>query len=51
MEYCHVCDKPKNGLVKCEGCDQNTCSECCVSLTIHNMIDFPFCKTCEETSE
>ena len=51
MDYCHVCDKPSNELSKCEGCNQDVCPDCCVGITYHNMIDFPYCKTCEELSE
>ena len=47
MDYCSCCDEPKKELVKCEGCGQDVCEKCCVNITYHNQIDFPFCKTCE----
>lgn len=51
MNYCHVCDNPKNDLSKCEECNQDVCVECCVEYNPHNMIDFSFCKSCEELGE
>ncbi|MED3575794.1 hypothetical protein [Cytobacillus praedii] len=50
MNYCHVCDEPKIDLTKCEGCNQDVCVDCCVEITPHNMVDLPFCKTCEDLS-
>lgn len=51
MEFCNVCVENKNDLVICEGCKESVCSQCCVEITYHNMIDFPFCKLCESIGE
>jgi hypothetical protein len=48
MDYCHVCDKPKEELVKCEECGQDVCLGCLTERTPHNLIDFNLCKTCYE---
>lgn len=51
MIDCSRCEENKTDLVKCEGCNQPVCSECCVEITSHNMIDFPFCKNCEDLNK
>ena len=51
MNHCHRCDEPKKGMTKCEGCNQDVCEDCCVKITPHNMVDFPFCIACEELNE
>lgn len=51
MNYCNVCDEPKNELHTCEVCSQDTCYECLVDLTYQNMIDFNCCKNCEKFNE
>jgi len=50
-DYCHRCEKTKSNLTICEGCGRKVCAECCVEITPHNMVDFPFCKTCEFLNE
>lgn len=47
---CNICNKAKDELVKCDGCGNDVCSKCCVEITYHNQIDFPYCKDCEEMS-
>lgn len=47
---CSVCNEVKDELVECEGCNNNVCPSCCVDITYHNMIDFAYCKNCEEIS-
>lgn len=47
---CSVCNEVKDELVRCESCNNNVCSNCCVDITYHNQIDFPYCKLCEEIS-
>lgn len=45
---CSVCNEVKDELVKCDSCGNNACPKCCVDITYHNQIDFPYCKNCEE---
>lgn len=46
-DYCHK----NEAKAQCEGCYEDCCDDCLVSLTVHNMIDFPLCKTCYEIQE
>lgn len=53
MGYCDVCEKdtPSKELNICEGCKEKVCIDCCVEMTYHNMIDFPYCKRCQSLNE
>lgn len=48
ISHCHVCEEQSKELSRCEGCGRLACPECCVGITTTNMVDFPFCKMCEE---
>ena len=48
---CSQCEKNNISLLECKGCGAECCEKCLVDLTPHNMIDFPFCKTCYEAGE
>lgn len=51
MNTCEICEKEKKSLVKCEGCKNYVCEDCCIDPTPTNMIDFPFCKDCHSANE
>ena len=48
LKQCHNCNKQDDDISKCKGCREYTCPDCCVGVTQYNMVDFPFCKTCDE---
>lgn len=42
--YCH----DNEAEAQCEACGEDCCDDCLVALTVHNMIDYPLCKTCDD---
>lgn len=50
MNYCGVCDKPKEELARCNYCSQDVCLSCLASRTHLNLVDENVCKTCYDNS-
>jgi len=46
---CHICNRETE--FTCDVCEEPVCDDCCVPITIHNQIDYPLCKTCNEGHE
>ncbi|MEM5785839.1 MAG: hypothetical protein AAGU11_00895 [Syntrophobacteraceae bacterium] len=46
---CHICEMETSFI--CDRCDEPVCEYCCTPMTIHNQIDYPLCKWCNEGRE
>ena len=51
MDICNRCDKEESKLQTCVSCNEKYCEDCLVEYDQHRMIDFCFCKDCDELSE
>jgi len=46
-KFCHMCESTSEDYIaECESCGKDFCVDCCVEMTIHNLVDFPLCKDC-----
>lgn len=50
MTTCPVC-KEAEGELECRGCGKMVCEDCLIGITSHNMVDEPYCKSCDEWRE
>jgi hypothetical protein len=46
---CHICGHITD--FECDSCGEPVCYDCCVKMTIHNQIDYPLCKECNDNHE
>lgn len=46
---CHICGNETE--FTCDRCEEPVCEDCCVTMTIHNQVDYPLCTVCGDYRE